>query len=68
MSRGGARKGAGRKPVFPMFKKVPVSLRLYPETKEEIDRLCVEHDISKAELLAVSLRLYEESCVKGPKA
>jgi predicted HicB family RNase H-like nuclease len=45
--KGGKRKGAGRKPRQTARKQV--NLRLEPETKEKLDRICEAEDISQTE-------------------
>lgn len=39
MSRGGARKGSGRKPLPPDTKRVTLCINVAPETRAIIDRL-----------------------------
>ena len=47
--RGGKRKGAGRKPRQTARKQV--NLRLEPETKDKLDRICEAEDISQTEIV-----------------
>ena len=47
--RGGKRKGAGRKPRQTARKQV--NLRLEPEMKDKLDRICEAEEISQTEIV-----------------
>ena len=50
---GGKREGAGRKPLPPGEKRVPVCVKLKPETVQKLRELAVERGISQAAVLEV---------------
>ncbi len=49
--RGGARKGAGRKPLRDGERREPHTFRLLPETAIRLERLADANDISQAEVI-----------------
>jgi hypothetical protein len=48
---GGKREGAGRKPLPPGEKRVPVCVKLKPETAQRLRELAAERGISQAAVL-----------------
>lgn len=53
--RGGARPGAGRKPLPPEEQKVPIGYKIAPEAAQALDDLAVRWGCSKREALERAL-------------
>lgn len=71
MAKGGAREGAGRKPLpeHQKTKSVPIAFKIKPDAAEALDCLAIRWGISKSKALqkAILQTMEKENSMNGPQ-